>query len=137
MAEDRCLTQNTLTAYAELLARHGRPDELREPATGQDAHAVPHLYADALRDHGRAEEAGIVMRDAIATDDWVECRAWLSSALLRDDRLDDAITVAEPGFGRHGPWRPSRERSFARAGSWDRAILPVAPADGATCCQGR
>ncbi|MFJ7496790.1 hypothetical protein ACIQZB_37685 [Streptomyces sp. NPDC097727] len=39
------------------------------------------------------------MRDAIAADDWVGYRAWLSSVLLRDGRLDDAIAVAEPGFG--------------------------------------
>ncbi|MFI9585971.1 hypothetical protein ACIHCQ_29955 [Streptomyces sp. NPDC052236] len=96
----RCyLTQNTLTAYAELLARHGRLDELRELATGQDAHTVLDLYAGALRRHGRTEEAEVVMRTAIAADDWVGYRAWLSSALLRDGRLDDAIAVAEPGFG--------------------------------------
>ncbi|WP_329099052.1 hypothetical protein [Streptomyces sp. NBC_01439] len=93
------LTQNTLTAYAGLLSRHGRLDELRELATGQDARAVLDLYAGALRDHGRAEEAETVMREAIAADDWVGYRAWLSSTLLRDGRLDDAISVAEPGFG--------------------------------------
>lgn len=98
ITENRYLTQNTLTAYAELLARHGRLDELRELATGQDAHTVLHLYARALRDHGRAAEAETVMRDAIAADDWVGYRAWLSATLLRDGRLDDAITVAEPGF---------------------------------------
>ncbi|MER6523043.1 hypothetical protein ABT246_40295 [Streptomyces sp. NPDC001553] len=93
------LTQNALTAYAGLLARHGRLDELRELATGQNAHSVLDVYAGALRDHGRAEEAETVMREAIAADDWVGYRAWLSSALLRDGRLDDAIAVAEPGFG--------------------------------------
>ncbi|MFE4424907.1 hypothetical protein [Streptomyces sp. NPDC056817] len=93
------LTENTLTAHAELLARHGRLDELRELATGQNAHTVLDIYAGALRDHGRAEEAETVMREAIAADDWVGYRAWLSSALLRDGRLDDAIAVAEPGFG--------------------------------------
>ncbi|MEU5507606.1 tetratricopeptide repeat protein [Streptomyces fungicidicus] len=98
IAGRRFFAQNTLAAYAELLALHGLLDELRELATGQDAHAVLHLYADALRDRGRAEDAETVMRDAIATDDWVGYRAWLSSALLQDGRLDDAITVAEPGF---------------------------------------
>lgn len=93
------LTQDTLVAYAELLARHGRLDELRELATGENAHTVLDIYADALRDHGRAEEAETVMRDAIAADDWIGYRAWLSSTLLRDGRLDDAIAVAEPGFG--------------------------------------
>ncbi|MFJ3928574.1 hypothetical protein, partial [Streptomyces sp. NPDC090022] len=93
------LTQNTLTAYAGLLARHGRLDALRELATGQHAHTVLDVYAGALRDGGRAGEAEAVMRDAIAADDWVGYRAWLSSALLRDGRLDDAIAVAEPGFG--------------------------------------
>lgn len=99
IAGRRFPAQNTLTAYAELLARHGRLDDLRELATGQDAHTVLDIYAGALRDHGRAEEAEVVMRDAIADDDWVGYRAWLSSALLRDGRLDDAIAVAEPGFG--------------------------------------
>ncbi|MGW5231491.1 tetratricopeptide repeat protein [Streptomyces nodosus] len=98
IVENPCLTLNTLTAYAELLARHHRLDELRELATGQDAHTVLDIYAGALRDHGRAHEAETVMRDAIAADDWVGYRAWLSSALLRDGRLDDAIAVAEPGF---------------------------------------
>ncbi|MFD4863417.1 tetratricopeptide repeat protein [Streptomyces atratus] len=98
IAGRRFLAQNTLTAYAELLARHSRLDELRELSTGQDAHTVLDIYAGALRDHGRAEEAETVMRDAIAADDWVGYRAWLSSTLLRDGRLDDAITVAEPGF---------------------------------------
>ncbi|MFE5106924.1 hypothetical protein [Streptomyces sp. NPDC056663] len=94
----RFFSENTLTAYAELLASYGRLDELRELATGQDAHTFLHIYAGALRDHGRAEEAETVMREAIAADDWVGYRAWLSSARLRDGRLDDAITVAEPGF---------------------------------------
>ncbi|WP_256641282.1 tetratricopeptide repeat protein [Streptomyces murinus] len=98
MAEDRYLTQNTVTAYAELLARHGRLDQLHELGIGKDARSVLHIYAGALRDLGRGEEAEVVMRDAIAADDWVGYRAWLSSALLRDGRLDDAITVAEPGF---------------------------------------
>ncbi|GHF71705.1 hypothetical protein GCM10010218_61160 [Streptomyces mashuensis] len=98
IAGHRYLTQNTLTAYARLLARHGRLDDLRELA-GQNAHTVLDVYADALRDHGRGEEAEAVMREAIAADDWTGHRAWLSSALLWDGRLDDAIAVAEPGFG--------------------------------------
>ncbi|MFE7712940.1 hypothetical protein ACFU6I_46090 [Streptomyces sp. NPDC057486] len=97
IAGRRFLTQNTLTAYAELLARHGRLDELRELAA-QDAHTCLDIYAGALRAHGQAEEAEAVMRDAIAADDWVGYRAWLSSTLLQDGRLDDAIAVAEPGF---------------------------------------
>ncbi|MFE0962643.1 tetratricopeptide repeat protein [Streptomyces fungicidicus] len=71
IAGRRFFAQNTLAAYAELLALHGLLDELRELATGQDAHAVLHLYADALRDRGRAVDAETAMRDAIATDDWV------------------------------------------------------------------
>ncbi|MGW1638451.1 hypothetical protein [Streptomyces lavendulae] len=98
VADDRCLTQNTLITYAELLARHGRLDELRALASGQHAHSVLCHYADALRVRGRVQEAETVMRDAIAADDWVGYRAWLSSALLQDGRLDDSITVAEPGF---------------------------------------
>ncbi|MEU8431597.1 hypothetical protein AB0F18_01575 [Streptomyces sp. NPDC029216] len=62
IAAHHYLTQNTLTAHAELLARHGRFDELRELATGQHAHTVLDVYAGALRDHGRAQEAEAVMR---------------------------------------------------------------------------
>ncbi|MEV7482147.1 hypothetical protein ACIOYT_22650 [Streptomyces halstedii] len=93
------LEESTLTVYAGLLARHGRLDELRQLAADQDAHTVLDIDADALRRHGRAEEAEAVMRDAIAADDWVGYRAWLSSMLLAEGRLDDAIVVAEPGFG--------------------------------------
>ncbi|MFJ9106468.1 hypothetical protein [Streptomyces sp. NPDC102283] len=99
IAGRRFLAQNTLIAYAELLARHGRLRELRELGDGQDAHTVLDIYAGALRRHGRVEEAEAVMRDAIAADDWVGYRAWLSSMLLAEGRLDDAIVVAEPGFG--------------------------------------
>lgn len=99
IAGRRFFAQNTLTAYAELLARHGRLDALRELATGGDARAVLGIYAQALRDHGRAEEAEAVTREAIAADDWVGYRAWLSATLLRDSRLDDEIVVAQPGFG--------------------------------------
>ncbi|WDM16018.1 hypothetical protein J3S85_33695 [Streptomyces lavenduligriseus] len=98
MVRRRFLSENTLTAYAELLARHDRLQELRELATGQYAHSVLDIYARALREHGRDEEAETVMREAIAADDWVGYRAWLSSVLLEDGRLDDAITVAECGF---------------------------------------
>ncbi|MGW2824697.1 hypothetical protein ACWC24_27405 [Streptomyces sp. NPDC001443] len=97
----RCRDQGTLIAYAELLARHGRLDELRELATGRDAHTVLPKYASSLRDHGRAQEAEKVMREALAADDRLGYRAWLASVLLRDGRLDDAIAVAEPGFSRY------------------------------------
>ncbi|WP_437022604.1 tetratricopeptide repeat protein [Streptomyces sp. enrichment culture] len=95
----RFLAPSALTVYAGLLARHGRLEELRELVAGQDAHTALDIYAGALRRHGRAEEAEAVMRNAIAADDWVGYRAWLSSMLLAESRLDDAIAVAEPGFG--------------------------------------
>ncbi len=98
IAVKRYGTQNTPTAYAELLSRHGQLDDLRKLASGEHAHTVLDVFADALRDRGRTAEAETVMRDAIAADDWVGYRAWLSSSLLQDGRLDDAITVAEPGF---------------------------------------
>ncbi|MFF9476938.1 hypothetical protein ACF1E9_30540 [Streptomyces roseolus] len=98
IAEKRYGTQNTLTAYAELLSRHGRLDDLRELATGEHAHTALDIFAGALRDCGRADEAETVMREAILADDWVGYRAWLSVTLLQDGRLDDAIAVAEPGF---------------------------------------
>ncbi|MFE0772697.1 hypothetical protein [Streptomyces sp. NPDC058861] len=101
IARRRFLSENTLVAHAELLARHGRLDELRELTTGRDARTTLPVYARALWDHGRVREAEAVMRDAIAADDWDGYRAWLSSALWRDGRPDDAIAVAEPGFSRY------------------------------------
>ncbi|WP_405434701.1 hypothetical protein [Streptomyces anulatus] len=99
IAGRRFLAQNTLVTYAELLARHRRFDELRELGVGQDVRTVLDIYAGALRSDGRVEETEAVMRDAIAADDWVGYRAWLSSMLLAEGRLDDAIDIAEPGFG--------------------------------------
>ncbi|BFO18087.1 hypothetical protein SHKM778_44750 [Streptomyces sp. KM77-8] len=99
IAEHRFLAPTALTVYAGLLARHGRLEELRILVAGQDAHTALDIYTGALRRHGRAEEAEAVMRNAIAADDWVGYRAWLSSMLLAEGRLDDAIAVAEPGFG--------------------------------------
>ncbi|MFF2778515.1 tetratricopeptide repeat protein [Streptomyces sp. NPDC058052] len=98
IAARRYRTQNTLTAYAGLLARQDRLDDLRELATGQHAHTLLDILADALRARGRAGEAESMMREAIAADDRPKYRAWLSAALLQDGRLDEAITVAEPGF---------------------------------------
>ncbi len=78
IAVKRYGTQNTPTAYAELLSRHGQLDDLRKLASGEHAHTVLDVFADALRDRGRTAEAETVMRDAIAADDWVGYRAWLS-----------------------------------------------------------
>ncbi|MGA5842330.1 hypothetical protein [Streptomyces pseudogriseolus] len=99
MPGHRFLAPTALAVYGGLLTRHGRLEDLRELIADQDPHAALGIYASALWRHGRAEEAEAVMRSAIADDDWVGYRAWLSSMFLTEGRLDDAIAVARPGFG--------------------------------------
>ncbi|WP_260606708.1 hypothetical protein [Streptomyces sp. WAC08241] len=111
IARRRFLSEDTLVAYAELLARHGRLDELRELATGQDARTTLPVHARALWDHGRVREAETVMRDALAADDWDGYRAWLSSALWRAfalaglGRAEEAVAVVE---AHPDPWTDPR-----------------------------
>ncbi len=96
---------NAQVAHAELLARHARLDELSELAA-REARDCLGVHADALRAHGRAREAEVLLRAALAADEWPGHRGTLSEALLRDGRLDDAVTVAEPGFGWYGDGAP-------------------------------
>ncbi len=120
IARRRFLSEDTLVAYAELLARHGRLDELRELATGQDARTTLPVHARALWDHGRVREAETVMRDALAADDWDGYRAWLSSALWR------AFALAGLGRAeRRSPWsKPTRIRGPTPVSSGPASSAP-------------
>lgn len=98
-AAGRFPSQNILIYYARLLARHDRLGELRDLATGSKASVVLEVYADALRDRGRAEEAEALVREFIAVTGCLGHRAYLSRVLLADGRVDDSVEVAEPAFG--------------------------------------
>ncbi|MGI5248687.1 tetratricopeptide repeat protein [Actinacidiphila glaucinigra] len=102
IAADRHLTRNTLTAYAELLRRHGRVEELRELGTGRHAGSVLKYYARALEDHGRPEEAEVVLREFIDSAVYPDRFRWpLIDLLARQGRLDDAVEVGQPVFDDH------------------------------------
>jgi tetratricopeptide (TPR) repeat protein len=109
VAARRYLVQNTLTAYAELLARQGRIEELRALGTGEHATTVLSHYAKALEDLGRVDEAEAVLREFIDAGDHPGHRSALVDLLSRQGRIDDAVEVGRPTFeyydcGNHLEW---------------------------------
>ncbi|MER6345997.1 tetratricopeptide repeat protein [Streptomyces sp. NPDC001595] len=102
IAAGRYLVRNTLTAYAELLVRHGRIDELRELGTGKHAGVVLPYYAQALEQQGRAVEAEAVLREFMdAAEDPDGFRRPLIELLARQGRLEEAVEVGRPTFDCH------------------------------------
>ncbi|MGW7140285.1 tetratricopeptide repeat protein [Streptomyces xanthophaeus] len=95
--------QNTVESYAELLARHGRIEELRQAATsGHAREALPPLVR-ALEDAGRAREAETMLREFIATTDYPRhCQSLLMHLLAGQKRIDEAVEVVRPTF--EDPW---------------------------------
>ncbi|MFE2472903.1 tetratricopeptide repeat protein [Streptomyces mirabilis] len=97
MAARRYGPQNNVKFYAELLARHGRVEELRDLADTQRYAAVS-PYVTALENLGRAGEAEAYLRDLIAAKHpgWHE--STLMGLLIRQGRVDDAIEAVEHTF---------------------------------------
>ncbi|MDH6227294.1 hypothetical protein [Streptomyces sp. MJP52] len=89
--------QNNVEFYAELLARHGRVEELRDLADTQRYTAV-RPYVTALENLGRAGEAEAYLRGLIAAKHpgWYESA--LMGLLIRQGRVDDAIKAVEHTF---------------------------------------
>ncbi|MFJ9708165.1 hypothetical protein [Streptomyces sp. NPDC101234] len=89
--------QNNVEFYAELLARHGRVEELRDLADTQ-RYAAVRPYVTALENLGRAGEAEAYLRDLIAAKHpgWHESA--LMGLLMRQGRVDDAIEAVEHTF---------------------------------------
>ncbi|WP_431676132.1 tetratricopeptide repeat protein [Kitasatospora sp. KL5] len=109
VAADRHLVQNTVAFYAELLARHGRIEELRALGTGDQAAVALEHYAKALEERGRAQEAEAVLRGFIDTTGHGGHRATLIGLLGRQGRIDEAVEVGRPTFeyydcGNHLDW---------------------------------
>ncbi|MFE3760395.1 hypothetical protein ACFXPI_01300 [Streptomyces sp. NPDC059104] len=102
IAAKRYLEHNTPTAYAELLARHGRIEELRELVDGDHTHVALPCYAHALESHGRADEAEAVLRKFIASTEHPERYYWpLIDLLARQGRIDEAVEVGRATFDGH------------------------------------
>ncbi|WP_159401267.1 tetratricopeptide repeat protein, partial [Streptomyces sp. NRRL B-24484] len=91
--------QNTVEFYADLLARNGRIDELRDLATGPQQPTVSAAYVTALQDLGRSGEAEAFLRGLVDT---VTHPTRYESALLvllaRQGRFDEAVAVVAHTF---------------------------------------
>jgi hypothetical protein len=99
VTEKRYGPQNTLSFYAELLARHGRVEELRALATGGHALVFREHYVAVLERLGRAAEAEAFLREPTETPDHHSARASTLTALLaRQGRLEEAVEAARPTF---------------------------------------
>ncbi|MFE7616990.1 hypothetical protein [Streptomyces sp. NPDC057496] len=123
IAAGRFLVQNTLTAYAELLQRNGRMEELRELGTGEHADVGLSYYARALEDRGRADEAETVLRRFIAADEWDRFRRPLIELLGRQGRIEEAVEVGRPTFDHHDACLlESVIHLLAEAGRFDDAL---------------
>ncbi|MFJ7281014.1 tetratricopeptide repeat protein [Kitasatospora sp. NPDC098663] len=104
-----CHTLNLHEAYAELLARHGRFDELRALVAGPRGGQAVEAFTGALEGLGRAAEAEAVLRERIDTHDHSGDRGLLMALLARQGRVDDAVEAGRPTFryfdcGNHLQW---------------------------------
>lgn len=96
------MVQNTLIAYAELLRRHGRLEELRVLGAGERAGETLAHYARALEDAGQADEAEAVLRRFIADAEHPNRFRWpLIELLERQGRIEEAVEVGRPTFDDH------------------------------------
>jgi predicted negative regulator of RcsB-dependent stress response len=83
------------THLVDLLAEHGRVEELRARAEAGDGHAVKRL-ADLLTERGQADEASAVLR-ARAETDHVFGGWWLADLLAGQGRMDELRAQADAG----------------------------------------
>lgn len=95
---DRYFGQDTVTLYAELLARHGRIEELRALSTGAHANVTLAYYTKALENLGEAPKAEAVLREFIQATDQPDHRWTLIDLLHRQGRTDEALEVGQPTF---------------------------------------
>ncbi|MEU7305409.1 hypothetical protein [Streptomyces sp. NPDC007206] len=95
VAARRYGSHNNVEFYAELLARHGRVEELRDLADTERHSAV---HVTALENLGRGGEAEAYLRDLIAAKHpgWYESA--LMGLLIRQGRVDDAVEAVEHTF---------------------------------------
>lgn len=90
--------QNNVEFYAELLARHGRVEALRDLATGTHKSTAASPYVKTLENLGRAGEAEAYLRDLIAAKHPGSYEHTLMELLIRQGRFDDAIELVEHTF---------------------------------------
>jgi tetratricopeptide (TPR) repeat protein len=115
--------QNNLEFYAELLARHGRVEDLRALADAQ-GYGAARRYVTVLEELGRLGEAEAYVRGLIAAKrpGWFE--SVLMGLLIRQGRFDDAIEAVEHTFDDlyDGNLLQATMMILAEQGQHDRAI---------------
>lgn len=93
------LPQNTVEFYAELLARHGRIEELGELATGVHAAGAVRPYVAALEGLGRVEDAEEHLRRLIAAAEYpTRYQGELLELLVRQGRFRAAVEAVAHTF---------------------------------------
>jgi tetratricopeptide (TPR) repeat protein len=95
--------RTTVESYTELLARHGRIEELRRAATGGHAREALGPLVKTLEEAGRAGEAETILREFIATTDHpLDSQSLLLELLARQKRFDEAVEAVRSTF--EDPW---------------------------------
>ncbi|MYV97568.1 hypothetical protein [Streptomyces sp. SID3343] len=91
--------ENTVESYAELLARHGRIEELRQAVTGGHERTALRPLVKALEDAGRAREAETMLREFDDTSNHPRFRrSCLMELLARQQRFDEAVEAVRSTF---------------------------------------
>jgi thioredoxin-like negative regulator of GroEL len=98
---------NTMEALADLLARHGRDDELREFIAGRGGDRAVFRWATYLEEAGDVEGAiallrPLAARDVQAPDRSTSAAQHLSALLARHGRIGEAIEILRPIPGQIG-----------------------------------
>ncbi|MFE2296489.1 hypothetical protein [Streptomyces sp. NPDC059452] len=116
--------QNTVQSYTQLLARHGRVEELEQAATGGHAREAFRPLIKAFTAAGRAQDAEEALRRHIATAEYPRNEQWfLIEFLVGQGRFEEAITAGRPTF--EAPWESSLQGIvllLAENGLHDRAL---------------
>ncbi|MEW2063744.1 hypothetical protein AB0899_23775 [Streptomyces sp. NPDC007002] len=124
VAEHRYGPRNTVQSYAQLLARHGRVEQLQQAVTGGHAREALRPLTKAFTAAGRAQDAEEILRRHIATAEYPGNEQWfLIEFLIEQRRFEEAIAVGRRTF--EDPWEsPLQGVVFllAENGLHDRAL---------------
>ncbi|MEU9401248.1 hypothetical protein [Streptomyces sp. NPDC048242] len=117
-------SEDTVEFYAELLARQGRIEELRDLATATRRSTAAVRYVKALESWGRADEAESYLRGLIASGHPGWYVGALVDLLIRQGRFDDGIEAGRHTFDDlyDGNLLQSAIVLLAEQGQYDKAI---------------
>ncbi|MGW4809385.1 hypothetical protein, partial [Kitasatospora sp. NPDC004272] len=118
--------------YARLLARQGLVEELGALAAA-DHYPAFEVYARALEDAGRADEAEALLRAEVEAHDHPMDRTALMHLLVRRGRTDEAVEVGRPTYAYDDCWNllPWALELLVDDGRPDRALELLGTLTGA------